>query len=69
MPGAKLSELFTEVCTKGRRIVIERYGHERVAIVPMKDIEALEKMREDRRDLAEAEAAWNESEDTIPGTK
>jgi antitoxin YefM len=63
---ARLSELFTEVCTKHERIVVERHGHERVAIVPIEDIEALEKMREDQRDLAEAEAAWDESEETIP---
>ena len=62
---AKLSELFTEVCTKGERIVVERHGHERVAIVPIGDIEALERLR-DQRDIALAEAALNESEDRIP---
>ncbi|MBN1555274.1 MAG: type II toxin-antitoxin system Phd/YefM family antitoxin [Phycisphaerae bacterium] len=63
---ARLSQLFTDVCTKHERIVVERHGSQRVAIVPIEDIEALEQLREDQRDLAEAEAAWDESEDTIP---
>ncbi|MBN1942518.1 MAG: type II toxin-antitoxin system Phd/YefM family antitoxin [Phycisphaerae bacterium] len=62
---ARLSELFTEVCTKHERIVVERYGHQRVAMVPIEDIEALEHL-EDQRDIAIAEAALDESKDRIP---
>lgn len=62
---AKLSELFTEVCTKGERIVIERYGHERVAMVPIEVFEAIEQMK-NNRDINKAENALNESDDRIP---
>lgn len=62
---ARLSELFTEVCTKGERIVIERYGHERVAMIPIEDFEALERL-ENERDIAVAERALDGSEDRIP---
>jgi prevent-host-death family protein len=62
---ARLSELFTEVCTKHERIVVERHGHERVAIVPIEDIEALERLK-DERDIAITEKALDESDDRIP---
>ena len=47
------------------RVVIERHGHERAAIVPVEDMEALERL-EDQLDVAAAEAALAESDDRIP---
>lgn len=46
-------------------MVIERHGHERVAIVPIADVEALERL-EDEADIAAAEAALAESDKRIP---
>ena len=62
---SRLSGLITQVLTNSERIIIERHGHERVAIVPMKDAEALEQM-EDDRDIAAAETALAESDVRIP---
>lgn len=62
---SELSDLFTRVAARGERVVIERHGHERVAIVPIKDMEALERM-EDDLDIAAAEAALAESDERVP---
>jgi len=62
---ALLSDLFTRVVTEGDRVVIERHGHERVAIVPIEDVETLERL-EDEADIAAAEAALAESDKRIP---
>ncbi len=62
---ALLSDLFTQVVTEGDRVVIERHGHERVAIVPIEDVETLERL-EDEADIAAAEAALAESDERIP---
>ena len=62
---SQLSELMTQVMTAGERIVIERHGHERVAIVPYEDLELLERL-EDEADVAAAEAALGESDQRIP---
>ncbi|HUS47089.1 MAG TPA: type II toxin-antitoxin system prevent-host-death family antitoxin [Phycisphaerae bacterium] len=62
---SRLSDLFTRVVTRRERVVIERHGHERAAIVPVEDMEALERL-EDQLDVAAAEAALAESDDRIP---
>ena len=46
-------------------MVIERHGHERVAMVPIEDVETLERL-EDEADIAAAEAALAESDKRIP---
>jgi len=60
-----LSDLFTRVITKGERVVIERHGHERAALVPIDDVQALQRL-EDRLDVAEAEKALAESDERVP---
>ena len=62
---AKLSELFTQVITGRDRVVIQRPGHERVALVPVEDVETLERL-EDQIDIAEAEGALADSGQRIP---
>ena len=62
---SRLSDLFTRVVTRRERVVIERHGHERVAIVPIEDLETLERL-EDEADIAAAEAALDEPGESIP---
>jgi len=62
---SRLSELMTRVMTAHERIVIERHGRDRVAIVPYEDLELLERL-EDEADIAAAEAALAESDERIP---
>ena len=62
---AEFSELMTKVLTTGERVVVERDGRERIAIVPYEDLAALERL-EDERDVAAAEAALAESDERIP---
>ncbi len=62
---ADLSNLITRVITEHDRIVIERHGHEKVALVPLEDMEMLERL-EDEADITAAEAALAESDEFIP---
>jgi len=62
---ANLSQLVTKVITSHERVVVERHGHERVAIVPMDDLETLERL-EDQDDIAAAQAALDEPGENIP---
>jgi PHD/YefM family antitoxin component YafN of YafNO toxin-antitoxin module len=57
--------LFTKVLTTGERVILERHGHEHIALVPIADLEALQRL-EDRRDVAEAEAALGDAADFVP---
>lgn len=62
---AALSDLFSRVVTGGDRVIIERHGHERVAMVSMDDVAALERA-EDQADIQAAEAALAEPSPDIP---
>ena len=62
---AALSDLFSRVVTSGDRVIIERHGHERVAMVSMDDVAALERA-EDQADIQAAEAALAEPCPDIP---
>ncbi len=62
---AKLSDLITRVVTGHERVVIERHGHEKVALVPLEDLDTLQRI-EDEIDIAEAEAALSETDERIP---
>ena len=65
---ANLPSLVTQVITEGQRVIIERHGHERVALVPMADVEVLQRL-EDAADVEAAEAALAESGNTVPWEK
>ena len=54
-----LADIFNKVAHGGQRIVIERHGKDRVAIVPIEDMEALEAL-EDKVDLELALEALKE---------
>lgn len=62
---SRLSELMTQVMTAHERIVIERHGRDRIAIVPYEDLELLERL-EDEADIAAADEALAESDERIP---
>ncbi len=62
---AELSDLFTQVITEHERVIIQRHGHECVALVPIEDARTLERL-EDEIDIAAAKAALEESDDRIP---
>ena len=47
------------------RIVIDRRGKDKVALVPIEDLRRLEAM-DDREDVAAADAAISESDEPIP---
>lgn len=53
------SETLNRVAYKGERILLERRGKDVAALVPMEDLELLEKL-EDRMDLEEARKALRE---------
>ena len=64
---ATLSEIFSDVCLKHKRIILERHGHERVAIVPIEDLEDIERRR--KKIAIAAEEAFIESDKRIPWAK
>ena len=59
-----LSKLFDKVCDKHERIIVERHGRERVAIVPIEDVERLKRMEDEL--VADVEAGLKESHERIP---
>lgn len=61
---ATLSEIFSDVCLNHKRIILERHGHERVAIVPIEDLEDIERRR--KKIAIAAEEAFNESDKRVP---
>ena len=50
-------DLFDEVVRKHQRIVVNRRGKDRIALVPLADLQQLQAF-EDAADLAAAEGAW-----------
>ena len=59
-----LSSLFDRAHDKHERIVIQRHGRDKVAIVPIEDVETLQRMENDLLDTAHA--AFNERGKSIP---
>jgi prevent-host-death family protein len=55
----KFFDLFDRVARKHERVVVDRRGKDKVAIVPMEDLEKLEAM-EDQEDIAAADAAFDD---------
>lgn len=60
----KLFDLFDDVVRKGSRIIIDRRGKDRVAMVPLEDLQRLQAL-EDAADIAAADAAVAESDERI----
>jgi len=60
-----LSGLITKVIMERERVIINRYGHEKVALVPIEDLELLERL-EDEADVAAAETSLAESGERVP---
>ena len=58
-------ELFDKVVRGRERIVINRRGKDKVAMIPLEDLERLQEL-EDAADVAEADAALAESDERIP---
>ena len=50
------ADIFDKVVHGHERIVIDRYGKDRVAMVPIEDLERLQAL-EDAQDIADADAA------------
>lgn len=63
-----LSEVLNEVSVRGDRIVLERHGKEVAAVIPIEDLELLERL-EDRYDLELSKAALADSDTRIPWSK
>ena len=61
----KLFDLFDDVVRKGARIVIDRLGKDKVAMISIEDLEKLQAL-EDAADVAAADAALAESDERIP---
>lgn len=59
------SDTLNRVAYRGERIVLHRRGKNLVAVVPISDLAALEKL-EDRLDLAAAKRTLAESDERIP---
>jgi prevent-host-death family protein len=57
-------DLFDKVARKHERIVIDRRGKDKVAMVPLEDLERLRAL-DDAADIAEADAALAESAERI----
>ena len=62
---SSLGDLFNKVLYQHDRIVIDRRGKDKVALVPIEDLRRLEEL-EDREDIAAADAALAETDERIP---
>ena len=58
-------DLFDRVVRKGDRVIVARRGKDRVAIIPVEDLEKLQAL-EDAADIAAADAAMAELGKRIP---
>jgi prevent-host-death family protein len=63
-----LSDLGNRVSLRGERVVVERRGKRLFALVPMEDVEMLEKL-EDELDLRLARKALKEKGPSVPWEK
>jgi prevent-host-death family protein len=61
---ARLAELLNLVSVRGDRIVLERHGKRVAALIPMDDLDLLERL-EDRLDIELAKEALAESDERI----
>ena len=59
------SDTINRVAYQGERIVLHRHGKDLVAVVPIADLAALEKI-EDRLDVEAAKKALAETDERIP---
>lgn len=59
----EISDTLNRVSYQGERVVIERYGKGVAAVVPIEDLELLERL-EDQMDIGEARAALAEIAET-----
>jgi prevent-host-death family protein len=59
------TDLFNRVFFRGERVIIERRGKDKVAVVPLEDLERLEAL-EDQADIAAADAAMKDRAPRIP---
>ena len=55
----KLSDILNEVAFRGERVLLERHGKSIAAVVPIEDLELLERL-EDKLDLEAARKALRE---------
>ncbi len=62
-----LPKIFSDVFLKHKRVIVERYGHERVAIVPISDLEAMERWH--KKIAQAADASFNKTDKRIPWDK
>ena len=62
------SDTINRVAYRGERVVLHRRGKDLVAVVPLSDLAALEKL-EDQLDLEAAKRALAESDERIPYRK
>lgn len=62
------AETINQVAYRGERIIIHRRGKALVAVVPVSDLQALEKL-EDQLDVEAAKRALAESDEHIPYDK
>ena len=60
----ELSALFDRVAFDHDRIIIDRHGRDRIAMVPIEDLDRLQAI-EDRADIEAADAALAESAERI----
>jgi len=65
---ANFADTINRVAYRGERIVLYRRGKGLVAVVPLSDLAALEKL-EDRLDIEAAKRALAESDERIPYDK
>jgi PHD/YefM family antitoxin component YafN of YafNO toxin-antitoxin module len=63
-----LADLGNRVCLLGERVVVERRGKNLFALVPMEDMELLERL-EDQTDIRLAREAMKEKGPNIPWEK
>ena len=56
----KLSDIFDSVVHDHQRVIVERHHKDRIAMIPVEDLERLQAF-EDAQDIADADAAMAES--------
>ena len=64
----RLSEIANQVAYGKKRVIVTRKGKNLMALVPIEDIETIEKL-EDRFDLEEARKILAEDQESVPWEK